>query len=438
MTRTEELVRLTAHAIAGTVSQVRPLRLPEGADELAVNAAQGLPSVTGTVNPVPFRLDGGVRRRQARWRTWGAPVAAAATVIALAVSLVIIKDAPNGSGVSPAGQARVPSGVPKYFVEVARNPDQGGGTQLLVGDTLTGKTLATVAPPSGTRFLSVWGAADDRTFAVFAQPAGGSGQSAWYLLRLNPGSAPLAKLRYLPVNALSSVLAAGLSSSGKELAVARKAGPKAAPWLGIYSVATGRLLRSWSAHGTPTLRLKEFGSRKLTWTNSDRAITFLTMQLGNSGVQRMWRLNVATTGGDLVKDSQVIWSASREGCGLLTEPLASADGKTVVCGELRVPRKISGELYWVIRWLAYPTAGPATPRVLYQATVITPLNTALGVNTWWVNASGTTLLVDWTALRSPRAQPSEHFGMISHGTFTLLKAPPVAGLTMFTPPDIAY
>jgi hypothetical protein len=439
MTRTEELVRSTAHAIAGTVTQVGPLRLPDGVVEFAAGARGGSPA--GGSRPVHrplVRLDGGVRRPQARrWLSWGAPAAAAATVIALAVSLAIVKAAPNGSEAPPAGQARVLSSVPRYFVAVTASNRSNVANRLLVGDTLTGKTLASVASPSGTPFWDVWAAADDRTFAIFTQRTGGPSPSGdWYLLRLKPGGSPLATLSHLPIKPLSGVVAAGLSGSGKELAVARTAGRKGLPWLGIYSVATGRLLRSWSVRGTPAFQVDWYGNRSLIWTNSDSAIAFLTTPLGSVAKQTMWRLNVASTGGDLVKDSQVIWSSSRESCGSLKNPLASADGKTVSCGEVLVAWKYTGPLPWTMRWLAYPAAGSTAPRVLYQASVTTRMS--MSVDTVWVNATGSTLLVYWTLWGGKRGQPSVHFGIVSHGTFTPLTAPVVSGEPLIIPPGIAW
>src|SRR6202012_875841 len=166
MSREEDLIRSTTHAIAATVREVPPLRLEPAPDELRSPAR------------APRRLRGG-NGRQRRWWSWGAPMAAAAAVVALAISLVLVKDMPNGGTVpkKPPVPAAGPGGAPRYYVALKDVPAktktptaQIGTTELdvVVGDSVTGKTLATFAPPARTTFQSVTAAADDRTFVVFA------------------------------------------------------------------------------------------------------------------------------------------------------------------------------------------------------------------------------------------------------------------------------
>jgi hypothetical protein len=115
------------------------------------------------------------------WQLWGVPLAAGVAVVALAISPVVIKDLRSGPAVvAPPGPATV-SGVPPYYVTLYSPPgptstsppiptatpssqptgapcivgspgcsaDAAGGTDLLVGDTLTGAKLAVVVPPKG-------------------------------------------------------------------------------------------------------------------------------------------------------------------------------------------------------------------------------------------------------------------------------------------------
>ena len=98
MTREEEIVRSTMAALASTVTQVRPLRLTEAADE-ANGSAPALSGANRIRPAARVRPDTSVRpdarsqpRPARRWRAWGAPVAAAALVVALAVALVIVRN----------------------------------------------------------------------------------------------------------------------------------------------------------------------------------------------------------------------------------------------------------------------------------------------------------------------------------------------------------
>jgi hypothetical protein len=79
----EEKIRAATRAEAATLRELGPLRLPPAPGELP--------------GPEAART-----RRQRRLRPWIAPVTAAAAVIALAISLVIVRDIPNGRGVPPA------------------------------------------------------------------------------------------------------------------------------------------------------------------------------------------------------------------------------------------------------------------------------------------------------------------------------------------------
>ena len=82
----EDQVRAATRAEASAMREVRPLRLPPEAA------------------PRPAARSRFAARRPRRWRGWLAPVTAAAVVIALAISLVTIRDSSNGR-VVPATQS---------------------------------------------------------------------------------------------------------------------------------------------------------------------------------------------------------------------------------------------------------------------------------------------------------------------------------------------
>ena len=97
-----------------------------------------------------------------------APVTAAVAVVAVAVSLVIVRDISNGPVVPPAASASALTAAPRYYVAIPgvaipwpSNGSYSSATPtskqalppnaLVVGDTATGKKLATFAVACGHR-----------------------------------------------------------------------------------------------------------------------------------------------------------------------------------------------------------------------------------------------------------------------------------------------
>jgi hypothetical protein len=259
-----------------------------GTEERAV-AAMRLPASAAAESPRPVRPSPSARRarppllaRPSRlaghaWRLWLVPAGAAIAVFAIAVSLALVRSAPEsallpGTKASASG-APGPSGslgVPPYYVTLpaatgwyAYAPPtpqaSSNATDLVVGETATGKRLATVAPPHGLTFNVVTGAADDRTFVVGAtsylpneKTVRTNWPETWYLLRISPGSAHVAQLARLPVPTVSYVTGMALSPDGTELAVSYQepnhglnVSSESFPNLTLWSVATGRQLRRW-------------------------------------------------------------------------------------------------------------------------------------------------------------------------------------------------
>lgn len=214
MSREEDLIRSTTRAIASTVREVPPLRLDLATDDLRSPAR------------TPRRRRGGSGRPR-HWWSWGAPLTAAAVVVALAIALVLVKDIPNGSAVpkNPATATPTgPDGAPRYYAALKATglsvQDEMNGIvrdDVVVGDAVTGKTLATFAPPAHTTFQSVTAAADDQTFVVFAVTSSTGSflprtqmgvpvaktvatlTGSWYEVRLAPGTAHPASLSRLPI-----------------------------------------------------------------------------------------------------------------------------------------------------------------------------------------------------------------------------------------------
>ena len=332
----EDQIKAAARAEASALREVRPLQLPP------------IPAAVPRHQPAP---------RAPRWRGWAAPVAAAGVVIAVAMSLVIVKGLSNAPVVPPS-TSRSASSVPPYYVTLSPH---AGRIQplndLVVGDALTGQQLASLAPPAGTTFFGVTGAADDRTFVVDTVPLSNTPTSpdwtrTWYLLRIAPGSSSPARLTRLPIPRLADVTAIALSGSGQELAVATGGGsdnfdisgyvngtggssngvlpthpysPPTVPWvLSLYSVTTGKLLRTWSTSspsvdgGGPGLYSDD--NTHLTWVDGDRGIAFFTLWItGNPNAnpsqyvyhEGIRELDVTAGGSELLADSRVAWSQAQ-------------------------------------------------------------------------------------------------------------------------------
>jgi hypothetical protein len=318
------------------------------------------------------------RRRPGAGR-WLIPMAAAAAVVAVAVTLVAVRDQP---GVTPAASASAgpaashsvrpaatapanPEALPQYFVAVNGlsapylNPTRDS---VIVGATLTGKRLATIAPPAGRTFAGVTGAADDRTFVLDAVPVATTPGRApatmprtWSLLRISPGSstAPALTPLHLPVPSGADVNGISLSPDGTRLAVlyqvastSDKGGfPYSGPFtVGIYAVATGATVRSWTgddpvhgSYGYGTQGVPD-ANDTLTWTSDGQRLAFAYRNSKDASSSLYLReLNLAHPGGDLFADSTVIATiAASPSTGRSTiwcDTLGiTGDGRSAVCG----------------------------------------------------------------------------------------------------------
>ena len=450
MNSVEDQVRAATRAQASMMREVRPLRLTPAGDDV-LEPARSIPTA----------------RAARRLRPWLAPVAAAAAVVAIALSVVAIRSHSNdpvAPTVTPPAAAA--SAAPRYYAAVTPLGGKSAANGLAVADTSTGKTVATVRPPAGRTFTSVSAAADDQTFVAYAMPARGSRAQAgtWYELRLRPGAASPAQLSRLRVPPLASVLSMAVSESGSELAVVI-ADPEGQPKsLTIYSVATGRSLRAWP-HGlfgfNSETWQKGMQTPELTWIDGDRDIAFPATSVFQQnkdsaaiwGVQ-IWRLNLSRTGSNLIADSGLVWSmsvpvdsTSPQRCTPFSTPMLSADGKTVVCESTSASLAQTGALSyrqttntapsWTVAWLAFSISAPGTARTLYSTTV--PAGVGVALQTAWTNASGTSALVEWGPLSSGTALSGLHFGVAGHGAFARYAPPRVVSTNVnFFLPSVSW
>jgi hypothetical protein len=439
MTPAERVVRAATRAYGETVTELRPLDLTAAAEP-------------GDRHVRP--------RRRRRFPAWLAPVAAAAAVIALAVSLAIVRNI-------PAQQAAASGGVPRYYAALVPQPPEGFENKLAVGDSSTGARLAFLSPPRGSTFYAVTAAADDRTFVVAAEPMANAAPDnrvpprTWYLLQIAPGTSSQVRLTRLPLPDLAGdeVLAVALSGSGRELAVGLipnySTSSKSPIQLRVYSVTTGKLERVWSTSdqtvfdGPGLAGIESVTATTLTWVDDDRALAFPTLSAASyprkhEEVTRktMRLLDVSAGGSDLIADSRVIWStqglsnpfngsyAQLSCANTYVNPMLTADGKTIVCAAFKpltpqgpVPGSAPGR--YTLAWLAYSTSAPTVARTLAQLTVDAPKWTAPAIDLLWADSSGGTLIGTWTLetasdlFINPNPAPAfrPHWGVIANGKF---------------------
>jgi hypothetical protein len=417
----------------------------------------------------------GARRGHAprRWVRWGAPLTAAAAVVALAISLVLVKGAQNDSVVSsnPTGSASTvvptgPGGVPRYYAALTSN------NGLVVGDSVAGKTLATFAPPARksfkTSFRSITAADDDLTFVVSAStyptasiqaPNGlekATGTITWYVVRLAPGTAHPASLTLLPIRPQTVhgsgelvYTATAVSGSGQELAVT---GFTASGGLAVrvFSVATGQPLHEWTTND-PSLTLANsyttgLDGVSLTWIDGDRVVAVNTASataqsksrnpfLGFGAKNIVRELNVTgPSSGDLLADSKVVWDVQTweypvtllQACtGGRSAQFISADGTTFGCAAVTGPGTDPN-----LSFLTYPlTTGPTVAkqaRIDYQVTQMAKKGVSMD-QALWISPSGDAVAGAWTTYAAGTLEDAAnglHIGVMSNGKFTPLRFPP--------------
>ena len=395
-------------------------------------------------------------RARRRWGTWLAPLAAAAAVIAVAISLVVARDTPNGGSAPATSPVTAPGPVPRYYLTFSQ---PAGDTTKTVGlelrETLTGKTLDTLQPPRGLSFAGITGAADDRTFVADAhrEPYGVTGSMArsrtWYLVRVvGTGSGASLTMTELPIPATqvgAEVLGIALSPDGTKLAVGTT------PWttatnvrqtLRVYSVATGAVLRTWTTPPGAEVIQPAGGyggdpNSSLSWT-SNRTLAFLKgVRAAGSPAFRMqmMTLDISHPDGDLLGSSRPTITMpvalpdpaapAPFGCGLnfRFNILVTGDGKSFVCGGTgttgaSLPESLcaQGSAWNTLAFGEYSFAGGPVRYIGYRTTCN---SLAVVAYPLWVNATGSEV-IGW--MHFANSIPGR-FGVFSNGSFRPLPIP---------------
>jgi hypothetical protein len=445
----EDRVRTATRERAGLVREIRPLDLP------AAKTAR------------PARAP-----RAHGWRGWMAPVTAAAVVVALAITVVSLREVRNGPSVPAANPGQSGTGattaagvLPRYYAALD-NPNGAAfndktitaPVDVVVGDTGTGRPVATVAAPKGQTFAGLTAAADDRTFVLATESLPVSlgipsaAPVAWYLLRVAPGRARPATLTRLSIPgqpAGTQVSGIALSPNGSELAVMFQRGEwvysgKTGPLtLSVYSVSTGKALRTWTqpTNGAPAgygWYWGRYSNSSITWLADGHTLAFADGYLsreyppplgGAYSDIKIRTINLASPGGDLLADSKVVFSAKNDWCSTLQ---LSTDGKSVLCGTFGFDggKSSSADDPEILQY----SVATGKSRLLYRLKGAYTFGLA---NVLWINSGGSALFVSVLAQNSVLGQAgygAGAVGLLAKGTIrpiNLLVSDPFAGEIAF-------
>jgi hypothetical protein len=384
--------------------------------------------------PEPARL----RRRPApaarRWGTWGIPLAAAAAVVLVALSLVAIRQFGASAPATGGPVTNAPATVPRYYVSLdtaGTEPDGYTGTgNLIIGDDHTGQAIATVTPPHGVQFEAVQGASDDRTFVVQAttgKPTG-AGPETWYLLRIAPGTAHPYQLTTLPIKLPSSSpdgVAYAFSPDGRELAVesqrASLTGDNVTT-LGIYSVSSGAELRVWTVDATVASGPAQ---STLSWLSNGRQLAFSAFPPGHNLQYQLRTLDVTGSGTGLMTASRALVTVVLSGASTCYSLRITPDGRTVICAAqyafLLGSGTNAGCANSGLEFTAYSVRTGKPVRVLYryQGACHNGLTSVL-----WTDAAASTIIgAVQTDVANQGGKQAGQLGVITDGHIRLLKLP---------------
>jgi hypothetical protein len=376
----EDRVRTATRAGASLIRDVRPL----GA-------------------PAPVRLRRRPEPAPRRWVNWGVPLAAAAAVAAIALTLVAIRQPATPPPTASRSGTAAAATIPRYYAASTYDASTGKDGPLIVGDDLTGKVIDTVKTPPGQAFTSVHGMPDDRTFVVQAVVNAKPGESttyAWYLLRIAPGSAHPHQLTKLPIKLPGKgpfAIAYALSPDGRELAVESMPGTVGdrgpdVITLGIYSVASGAELRAWTA---PTKITSGIGESTLTWLSGGRRLAFNATEFTTSSAyySQLRTLDMTAAGTDLMAASRPLLTVNNSGASTCVSLQITPDGKAAICATqyafVTGDGSNAGCANGGLKFIAFPLPAPKPSRILYQYRGACHNGESF---TLWTDASGSSII----------------------------------------------
>ena len=384
---------------------------------------------------------------------------AVAAVGALVTAMVIGVAGPSAAAPSAgaaAGARAASRAVPRYYLALPGGNNFAnvpGSRTAVLGDTLTGKKLLTVKAFGTDKFVTVSAAGDDRTFVLGAnpnpQPPAIPSATEWYLVHVAAGRAFRATERKLRIPGPGKddwIAATSLSPDGREVALLGTYQAGSSPvtvWVRTYSVATGRLLRSW----TGLRNVGADGYSTLSWTDGGRQLAIgYSFSVTPAGSKRSWPyigvrlLDVRHESGSLTADSRLAWSklAAESGlsrptpltCAADLQVTVSADG-TVVCAGLGILRAYTPNPFaktcpavpdWAsVGFVAYSTrTGKEIGPIFQQDTNCQPNQPAV----LWTSAAGDRVIGYYWLGGFFDNNPVLKFGVFCHGRYTPLPVPP--------------
>jgi len=373
--------------------------------------------------PSRSRLSGSLRRR------WLVLVAVAAVIVAIVTAVLATVDNPKPRADMTEPAYSLGRSVPPYYVWITPGNPGNTPSEAMVRMTATGVLLGTVkaAAPGGT-IVAVTGAADDRTFVLDEQPFQSNGINSgpayyprtFYLLRLKADGRPAAVTK-LPISepAFAEVSGLALSPDGTKLAMAITPDPDKPNMteLKLLSVLTGKVLRTWHAHGSIGFNADD--PEALSWTSDQQTLAFLWAATGKSPRQGEWLLDLSKGGTNLLDDSRQVMSlgdtSSRQSQSELAcqqDVIVTPNGSAVVCGAVVLADLAQNPRLAKTAYLEYSPSSGTVKRILAQWTLRNAGWLALDV--LWSNTSGSVLIGE-----IPTTGNGE-VGMITAGAFTPL------------------
>lgn len=334
----DELMRVTDTVQPG---QLRPLRIP----------APGL-----------------------RWRHRLLPVAAAAAVVAVAVSAVLVA----GPKLAPASAPDTPA-VPRYYLTFTFAADrQFHGlpvTEAVIRDTATGKVTGTVKIMTNSFPASVAATAapDGRSFILGTVEQAPRGEYRFFRLPISAAGKPghLTELPAYPVPVNAFITGIALSPDGTRLAVSSsygvggsQDGPAAAEVgaVEVINLVTGAV-RTWTA-GMQQGHWYQPGQP--SWADGDRMIAFTWQQARSMSNDAMTmegvRLLDTEAPGDNLADARIVMP-NKAVNGTINSVLITPDGRDILVATSRDSRGTVA-----VQISEVPTAGSGPVRVLRTET----------------------------------------------------------------------
>jgi hypothetical protein len=265
--------------------------------------------------------------------------------------------------------------VPRYYVASSYF-----GGDAFVRATATGRTLATIPPPTaGAEITGVSAAPGDRTFVVETTETG-TAAYGFYLLHLNSAGRPgaLSRLR-VSVPGGSTMDGFALSPDADKLAVAVVSGSSNQEFgIEVYTLVTGAV-RVWTAtnRGTVSILVNE---NTLSWTQDERTLSFPWP--AGSGARL---LSLVAPGGNLLTASRAAAVETGHGLACSGVPVITPDAKTLACGAVSPADSAADDPLTGVA--EYDAADGMLERVLGSHQ-----SGQAGAVLWWENTSGSVLI----------------------------------------------